>query len=57
MQYLYSDGDLFYFMDTETFEQLPLNKSQVEDALNFVKENTNATIKARIIINRFTPTT
>ncbi|MGI5849807.1 MAG: elongation factor P [Christensenellales bacterium] len=45
MQYLYSDGELYYFMDNETFEQLPLNKSQVEDALNFIKENMTATIK------------
>ena len=32
MEYLYSDGELYYFMDTETYEQLPLNYSQVEDA-------------------------
>ncbi|NLM74151.1 MAG: elongation factor P [Clostridiaceae bacterium] len=40
MEYLYNDGDLAYFMDTETYEQLPLNMSQVKDALQFVKENT-----------------
>ena len=34
MQYLYNDGELYYFMDTETFEQLPLNHDQVEDAIN-----------------------
>lgn len=39
MQYLYSDGELFYFMDTETYEQQPLNKSQLGDALKFVKES------------------
>lgn len=39
MQYLYSDGDLYHFMDTETFEQLPLGKDKVGDALKFVKEN------------------
>ncbi len=39
MQYLYNDGELYYFMDMETYEQLPLNKAQVEDALKFVKEN------------------
>jgi elongation factor P len=44
MQYLYSDGDLYYFMDPESYEQTPLNKSQVENALLFIKENTNATI-------------
>ena len=44
LQYLYSDGELYYFMDPISYEQIPLNKSQVEDALLFVKENTNATI-------------
>jgi elongation factor P len=39
MQYLYNDGDLFYFMDVETYEQLPLNQSTIGDALKFVKEN------------------
>ncbi len=39
MQYLYNDGELFYFMDMESYEQLPLNKSQFGDALKFVKEN------------------
>jgi elongation factor P len=39
MQYLYSDGDLFYFMDTETYEQTALNSSSIGDALKFVKEN------------------
>lgn len=39
MQYLYSDGDLYYFMDTTTFEQIPLSKEQIGDALKFVKEN------------------
>ncbi|MDR3263680.1 MAG: elongation factor P [Clostridiales bacterium] len=44
MQYLYSDGDLYYFMDPENYEQTPLNQAQVENALYFIKENTNATI-------------
>jgi len=39
MQYLYSDGDLFYFMDTETYDQVALNTETVGDALKFVKEN------------------
>ena len=39
MQYLYSDGDLYYFMDTENFEQLAINQDSVGDALKFVKEN------------------
>ncbi len=39
MQYLYSDGDLFNFMDTETYDQIALNTEAVGDALKFVKEN------------------
>lgn len=39
MEYLYNEGDLYYFMDPETYEQMPINKSDVEEALNFVKEN------------------
>ena len=39
MQYLYSDGDLFNFMDTENYEQIALNTETVGDALKFVKEN------------------
>lgn len=39
MQYLYAEGDLHYFMDTETFEQIPLNTSQLGDAKKFLKEN------------------
>lgn len=38
MQYLYSDGDLYYFMDPETFEQMPLNGSILGDSFKFVKE-------------------
>ena len=45
MQYLYNDGDLYYFMDPETFEQTPLGKDAVEDAIKFVKENVNVTIR------------
>ncbi len=39
MQYLYSDGDLFHFMDTETYDQIALNEEAVGDTLKFVKEN------------------
>lgn len=39
MQYLYSDGDLFHFMDVETYDQVALNEDTVGDALKFVKEN------------------
>ena len=45
MSYSYTDGEFYYFMDAETYEQIPLNKSQVEDALNFVKENMSVTVK------------
>ena len=45
MQYLYNDGELYYFMDNETYEQVPLGKAQVEEALQFLKENMSATIK------------
>ena len=39
MQYLYSDGDLFHFMNTETYDQIALNQDAIGDALKFVKEN------------------
>jgi len=39
MQYLYSDGDLFHFMDVENYDQIALNEETVGDALKFVKEN------------------
>lgn len=39
MQYLYADGDLFYFMDTESYEQIGLEKDAIGDALKFVKDN------------------
>ena len=40
MQYLYNDGDLYYFMDMETYDQLPLNSDKLSDNFKFVKENT-----------------
>ena len=39
LQYLYNDGDLYYFMDLESYEQLPINKSVLGDNFKFVKEN------------------
>lgn len=45
-QYSYSDGDLYYFMDNETFDLLPLNFDICEDALRFIKEGTNVTISS-----------
>ncbi len=44
MTYLYNDGDLYYFMDAETYDQIPLNKESVADALNFITENMNTTM-------------
>ncbi len=39
MQYLYSDGELFHFMDVETYDQIALNEDAIGDSLKFVKEN------------------
>ena len=39
MQYLYSDGDLYNFMNVETYDQIALNEETIGDALKFVKEN------------------
>lgn len=44
MQYIYNDDDLYYFMDTETYEQIPLNKSNVEDAIPYLIDGTVCTI-------------
>ena len=38
MQYLYNDGDLYYFMDQANYEQMPLTAAQLADALNYLKE-------------------
>ncbi|MGI6563538.1 MAG: elongation factor P [Clostridia bacterium] len=44
MQYLYSDEDLYYFMDTESYEQIPIGKDVLGDSLKFVKENENVEV-------------
>ncbi len=44
MQYLYRDGDLFYFMDNETYEQVAVNADLISDAQNFLKEGENVDI-------------
>ena len=44
MQYLYKDGEIYYFMDNETYEQMPLNEEQLGDALKFIKENMNVKV-------------
>ncbi len=45
MQYLYNDGELYYFMDEESYEQVPLSASIVEEAIKFLRENDVASIK------------
>ena len=44
MQYLYNDGELFYFMDNETYEQIPISKDTLGDDFRFVKENENVKV-------------
>ncbi len=44
MQYLYEQDGLYYFMDNETYEQIPLTSAQLGDAMKFIKENEIATI-------------
>ena len=44
MQYSYNDGDLYYFMDMETYDTTPLNKSSLPDSFKFVKENDTCVI-------------
>ena len=44
MEFLYNDGDLYYFMDPETYEQMPLNSEKLSDNFKFVKENTTCRI-------------
>lgn len=44
MEYLYEDSGLYYFMDQETYEQIPLSEEQLGDSLKFVKENMTVTI-------------
>ncbi len=46
MQYSYQDGNLYYFMDTTTWEQIPVEASDVGDSLKFVKENDMVTVKS-----------
>ncbi|MFL5241715.1 MAG: elongation factor P [Gemmataceae bacterium] len=44
MQYLYREGDDYIFMDTETYDQIPLSKDWVGDQMLYIKENTNAQV-------------
>ena len=45
MQYLYNDGQLYYFMDPENYDQVPLSFDLVEDAIKYIKENDEVTVK------------
>ena len=45
MQYLYNDGELYYFMDQETYDQVPLTADLVEEAMKYLRENDIATVK------------
>ncbi|WP_418792342.1 elongation factor P [Phosphitispora sp. TUW77] len=44
MQYLYNDGDAYNFMDNQSYEQLSITKEQLEDAIKYLKENTNVNV-------------
>lgn len=44
MEFLYEDSGLYYFMDKESYEQIPLNHDQVEDAIQYLKPNDTAYI-------------
>lgn len=46
MQYLYNDNDLYYFMDAESFEQMPLTASQLGDALNYLKDGISVEVSS-----------
>ena len=45
MVYLYKEGDLYYFMDNQTYDQIPFNYESVKDVLNFVVENTTCNVQ------------
>lgn len=45
MQYLYNDGELYYFMDQDTYDQVPLTAELVEEAMKYLRENDIATVK------------
>lgn len=53
VQYLYRDGDLCYFMDTQTFDQFPLESSLLGDAINYMKEG----MELQLLNHKGTPLT
>jgi elongation factor P len=44
MQFLYADGELYHFMDNETYEQIAINRAQLRDTVNYLKENNSARV-------------
>lgn len=46
MQYLYNDGELYYFMDEENYEQTPLNANQLGDTLSYLKEGNSVEVSS-----------
>ena len=46
MQYLYNDGDLYYFMDEKTYEQITVTSEQLGDGLNYLKEGTSVEVSS-----------
>lgn len=44
MQYLYNDNGIYYFMNKDNYEQLPINKDMCEEALKYIMENDDATV-------------
>ncbi len=44
MQFLYADGNLYHFMDNDTYEQIAIDKAQLGDALSYLKENDSARV-------------
>lgn len=45
MEYLYNDGELYYFMDTETYDQIPMDKEVLGEAMMYIKDNDIVTIR------------
>ena len=46
MQYLYNDGELYYFMDKENYEQIPLNKADCQEAMKYITEMMDVTVNS-----------
>ena len=51
MQYVYNDGELYYFMDVETYDQIPMSLDKVEDALYMMKEKADDLVKVMVKID------